>query len=136
VESQCAARILPGAHFFAAASLTKGYEMGYQLRLGMERPMDLATKLYAMLRATRWASWLFYLLYCIYFLSDRKPHLDQFGHLILSTELALYGIPVFAIFVGFLEMMTRERAGLAKPTFGHLMPKKAPQTNVNHFAGR
>ena len=98
--------------------------------------MDLATKLYAMLRVTRWASWLFYLLYCIYFLSDRKPHLDQFGHLILSTELALYGIPVFAIFVGFFEMMTRERAGFAKPMLGQWMPAKGTDPKAAQFIER
>ncbi len=98
--------------------------------------MDFKAQLYAFFRAARWISWLSYLIYCIYFLSNRQPHLDQFGHLILTTELALYAIPVIAIFIGFFEMMTRERAGFAKPVLGQWMPRKGEAPKAAQFIER
>jgi hypothetical protein len=98
--------------------------------------MTAMMKTYVTFRALRWLTWIAYLIYCLAFLADRSSHLNQFGHLIITTELVLFGLPTAAIFLGFFEMMTRERAGLAKPTLGQLLPGKDTQPKLNQFAGR
>lgn len=98
--------------------------------------MNLMFNLYVLFRALRWLSWLGYLVYSLAFLADRDSHLDQFGHLVLTTDLTMYGLPTAAVFFGFFEMMTRERAGLARPKLGQLIPEQATGAAQNHFAGR
>lgn len=62
--------------------------------------------------------WLAALVYYYFFLADKESHLDQFGHLLISTEAFMFGLPLAAIFMGFFEMMMRERAGLPRPSLG------------------
>ncbi|HYY38804.1 MAG TPA: hypothetical protein VE801_13775 [Xanthobacteraceae bacterium] len=69
-------------------------------------------------RILRWALWLASIGYYFYFWIGPERHLDQFGHLTYATEAFMFGLPLAAIFMGFLEMMMRERAGLPRPTFG------------------
>jgi hypothetical protein len=64
-----------------------------------------------------------------------RVHLDQFGHLTYRTEAFMFGLPLAAIFMGFIEMMMRERAGLPTPTFSRVTrpqdwpsPKGDPET--------
>jgi hypothetical protein len=72
-------------------------------------------------RISRWALWLGTIAYYSFFMADRDSHLDQFGHLLITTEVWMFGLPLAAIFMGFFEMMMRERAGLPRPTFSRLM---------------
>jgi hypothetical protein len=60
----------------------------------------------------RWLLWIAILGYSLEFLLNRESHLDNFGHLLFSTELIMFGLPLAALFVGFFEMATRERAGV------------------------
>ena len=39
---------------------------------------------------------------------------NQFGNLLLWVEAVMFGLPVAAVFVGFIEMMMRERAGIIR----------------------
>jgi hypothetical protein len=40
--------------------------------------------------------------------------MDEFGRLYLTTELLMFLLPVAAVFVGFLELMARDRAGITR----------------------
>lgn len=70
-----------------------------------------------MLRALRWLTWLAMAGLTIEFLLNRRAHLTQFGHLLLSTELWMFGLPVIGIFLGFFELAARERTGRVRPAF-------------------
>ena len=64
------------------------------------------------IRAIRWLIWIAFVAYCLEFVINRESHLNQFGHLLTSTEMVMFGLPVAAVFVGFFEMMAREWAGV------------------------
>jgi hypothetical protein len=72
-------------------------------------------------RILRWALWFAAIAYYCYFWADRENHLNQFGHLLTTTEAFMFGLPLGALFAGFLELMMRERAGLPRPTFSRVM---------------
>jgi hypothetical protein len=69
-------------------------------------------------RIMRWLVWLAAVGYYIEFLVNRPYHLNQFGHLLTTTEFWIFGLPIAAIFNGFLELMMREKAGLPRPAVG------------------
>lgn len=76
-------------------------------------------------RLLRWLSWVAFFLYGANFVSDRPSHLNSFGQLLHTTEAFMFGSALIAVFAGFLELMMREKAGLQRPKFGHLIPPKA-----------
>jgi hypothetical protein len=43
-----------------------------------------------------------------------SKHLDHFGHLYLSTEIAMYGLSLAAVFAGLFELMRRDKAGIVR----------------------
>jgi hypothetical protein len=45
---------------------------------------------------------------------DRPSYVNQFGHLLIWVEAVMFGLPVAAVFVGFMEMVTREKAGIVR----------------------
>ena len=75
-------------------------------------------------RALRWFGWLGFLAYSIGFFVNPQSHFDGFGQLHHSTEAAMFGFSLLAIFAGFLELMMRERSGFDQPTFGRLIPPR------------
>jgi hypothetical protein len=84
--------------------------------------MNFAIATWLFFRLVRWLAWIFFLGFAFYFSLDRTPHLNSFGHLLPSTEMMMFGPALLAIFAGFAEMMTRERAGLARPAMWQLIP--------------
>ena len=55
------------------------------------------------------AAWVAFVVFApVYWLDSTKY---QFGNLLLWVEAVMFGLPVAAVFVGFIEMMMRERAG-------------------------
>jgi hypothetical protein len=80
--------------------------------------MTFAVTMWMFFRVLRWASWLYFLGFAIYFVSDRQPHLNSFGHLLPITELQMFGSGLVAVFAGFLELMMREKAGIQRPVAG------------------
>jgi len=70
------------------------------------------------LRIVRWGLWFATVAYYALFAMYRQDHLTQFGHLMTSTELWMFGLPIAAVFAGFFELMVRERAGLSRPAAG------------------
>jgi hypothetical protein len=75
-------------------------------------------------RALRWIGWLGFLGYSIAFFVNPQSHFDSFGQLHHTTEAAMFGFSLVAIFAGFLELMMRERAGFDRPMFGSLIPPR------------
>ena len=75
-------------------------------------------------RALRWVGWLGFLGYSIAFFVNPQSHFDNFGQLHHTTEAAMFGFSLMAIFAGFLELMMRERAGFDRPNFGSLIPPR------------
>jgi hypothetical protein len=70
------------------------------------------------LRVLRLALWLATVGYFLHFFLYRSAHLTPFGHLLTTTELWMFGLPLAAVFAGFFELMMRERAGLLRPAIG------------------
>ena len=60
--------------------------------------------------------------------ADRSSYLDHFGPL-YSTEAWLFGLPMLAVALGLLELMMRERAGIARPDYFQLMPPSPPRSS-------
>jgi hypothetical protein len=75
--------------------------------------MTARTAWYA-LRGLRWLLWVAFLGYALLYWLNPQGYHDQFGHLLLSAEVVMYALPVAAVFVGFLEMMMREKAGVLR----------------------
>jgi hypothetical protein len=96
---------------------------------------EIATWL--LFRALRWLAWIIFFGYSFYYIWNPAPHLDSFGQLYHSTEAVMYGSGVAAVFLGFLEIMFRERAGRVRPRFGELIPPAgAAEKRPDVFAGR
>ena len=74
------------------------------------------------LRIGRWAAWLGFLAYTVVVVLDRPSYVSMYGLLLRSTEVWLFGLPLLAVTLGFLELMMRERAGIARPDSFRLMP--------------
>ena len=93
---------------------------------------EIATWLF--LRLVRWLAWISFFAFSVYFVRDRAPHIDSFGQLRHATEAMMFGPALLAVFVGFLELMMRERAGIARPSFGQLIPPAAerPKRSSTH----
>ena len=87
--------------------------------------MKPAIALWLFFRLLQWAAWIYFFGFAFYFWLDRAPHLNSFGHLQNATEAKMFIPALVAIFAGFLQMMMRERAGLARPRFGQLIPPRA-----------
>jgi hypothetical protein len=69
-------------------------------------------------RSLRWLLWLGYLVFSAEFIANRAHHLDQFGHIVPTTEALMFVLPLAAVASGCLELMMRERAGLPRPAIG------------------
>jgi|ERR1051325_1398830 len=91
--------------------------------------MKFAVATWLFFRLLQWAAWIFLLGFALYFSLDRAPHKNSFGQLLLETEAKIFIPAVVAIFAGLLQLMMRERAGLARPQFGQLMPPTAPSNH-------
>jgi hypothetical protein len=67
-----------------------------------------------LLRTLRWLLWAAFLGFSLMFWLDRPSYVNQFGHLLMWVEAVMFGLPVAAVFVGFMEMVTREKAGIVR----------------------
>jgi hypothetical protein len=81
--------------------------------------------IWLVLRIARWLSWIGLFAYTIYFKADPASHLDSYGHLLPTTEMALFGFGLAAVFCGMLELMAREKAGVPRPAFGRIPRPKS-----------
>jgi hypothetical protein len=67
--------------------------------------------------------------FAIIITADRSNYLDHFGRPLYSTEAWLFGLLMLAVALGLFELMMRERAGVARPEYFHLMPPRPPISN-------
>ena len=88
--------------------------------------MNGALAVWAAFRVVRWLAWIGLAIYSVWFLFDPRRHFDAFGQLLHSTEGAMFGFTLAAVFAGLLELMMRERAGLERPNIGQLVPARKP----------
>ena len=86
--------------------------------------MNAAIGLWLLVRALRWLAWIGFFAYSMHFAAYRDSHVDSFSRLLPTTEAALFGFGLGALFLGFIELMLREWAGLDRPQFGRLIPPK------------
>jgi hypothetical protein len=68
----------------------------------------MAILAYHLVRIVHWLLWIGFVGYCLYFVYDRAPHLNQFGHLSYATEFVLFGLPLAAVAVGLLQLYMRD----------------------------
>jgi uncharacterized membrane protein len=66
------------------------------------------------LRGLRWLLWAAFVIFALAYWLDPTKYHNQFGNLLLWVEAVMFGLPVAAVFVGFIEMMMRERAGIIR----------------------
>jgi hypothetical protein len=86
--------------------------------------MNTMIGLWLFFRAMRWLAWISFFgtaFYCMAF----RP-MTQFGHLQLQFEVGLIALGNACIFLGFMELMMREKAGIPRPVFGQLIPPVSP----------
>jgi len=84
--------------------------------------MNAASLAWMFFRVLRWLCYLGLLAFSLYFISDRAPHINSFGHLTLGTEMLIFGLGVGGMFAGLLELMMRDRAGITRPKTFQLWP--------------
>jgi len=87
--------------------------------------MNTATSLWFGMRAIRWLAWTAFLLFSLHYVYWPQAHLNQFGHLLPSSELIMFGLSLLAVFAGMFELALRGRAGLAAPKPFRLSAAKA-----------
>jgi hypothetical protein len=80
-----------------------------------EKPMRQETLTWLVFRCLRWMCWIATAGYLVEFQLHRGDHLSGFGQLLPSTEFWMFGLPLAAVFIGFFELMARERAGVDRP---------------------
>jgi len=60
-------------------------------------------------------------MYVVFVLRDKASYLDGYGRPLRSTEARLFGLPLFAVVLGLLELMMRERARIDRPGYFRLI---------------
>jgi hypothetical protein len=59
-----------------------------------------------------------FLAYSLHYALNRASHVDQFDHLLITTEMMFFGLALAALSAGLLELMFRERAGIIRNPAG------------------
>ncbi|MBR1123443.1 hypothetical protein JQ628_18105 [Bradyrhizobium lablabi] len=78
------------------------------------------------LRVARWVICVAYFAYVVLVMLDRSSYMDEFSRPLRSTEAWLFGLPLLFIAIGLLELMVRDRAGIARPDYFRFTPPKQP----------
>ena len=86
---------------------------------------SLAFTTWMALRITRWACWIGFLVYAFMTTLDRPAYLNAFGQPLHTTEGWIFGLSFAAVAAGFLELMMREKAGIARPEYFKLLPPQS-----------
>ncbi len=88
--------------------------------------MNTKVALWLFVRALRWLAWIGFFAVAYYIYAYRAEAVTSFGQLKLHIEMLIFGTGFAVVFLGLIEMMTRERAGLRRPAFGELIPERIP----------
>jgi hypothetical protein len=86
--------------------------------------MNASIAVWLFFRAVRWIAWIVFLGWSLYYWKDPASHLDNFLQLHHSSEAVWFFSALAGIFGGFMELMMRERAGIARPNVGQFIPPK------------
>lgn len=90
--------------------------------------MNLIVGLWMFCRLARWALWLGFFAYALYVHLNRATIFTKLNQLPLHVELLMNGFALAAVFMGFFELMAREKAGLSRPPyFGMPRELKTPR---------
>src|SRR4029077_6678335 len=84
--------------------------------------MDAKIAGWLFFRAMRWLAWISFFGTSFYCWAYRP--MTPFGHLQLQYEVTLMVLGNLAVFMGFFELMRRERAGIIRPAPGQLIPPR------------
>jgi hypothetical protein len=68
-------------------------------------------------RVLRWGLWIGFVGFMIYVHVNRAALLTKLSQLPIGIEVTIYALAAAAIAAGFLELATREKAGLQRPPF-------------------
>jgi hypothetical protein len=90
--------------------------------------MNARIALWLSIRALRWLAWISFFAVAYYIYFYRAEVTTGFGQLKPHIELLIFATGLATVFLGFMEMLTRERAGLPRPALGELIPKRLPVT--------
>jgi hypothetical protein len=88
--------------------------------------MNVRIATWLSIRALRWMAWIAFFAVAYYIHVYRTEATTGFGQLKPHIELLIFGTGIAIVFLGFLELLTRERAGLPRPRLGELIPKAPP----------
>jgi len=58
--------------------------------------------------------WAVFVVFALAYWLDPTKYHNQFGNLLFWVEAVMFGLPVAGVFVGFIEMMMRERGELSE----------------------
>jgi hypothetical protein len=105
-------------------TLTIGYA-GSTIVAG-SNSMNTKFALWLFVRALRWLAWIGFFAVAYYIHAYRAEVVTGFGQLKVHIEMLIFGTALAGVFLGLIEMMTRERAGLRRPAFGELIPERVP----------
>lgn len=80
--------------------------------------MTVTAMTWLLFRCLRWLFWAATVGYYIEFMVHKSDHLNSFNNMLPATEFWIFVLPLAAVFMGFLELMMRERVGVPRPAFG------------------
>ena len=66
-------------------------------------------------RVAKWLLLLGLFAFSAYYISNPARYLNSFGHLTPFAEFMLFGLGILAMVAGLLELMSRDRGGIARP---------------------
>lgn len=86
---------------------------------------NLWIRLYLFFRVLRWSAWIVFFGWSFFYSLDKQPFLNSFNQLKLGASMMFFIPGIIAMFAGCLELMMRDRAGLARPKLGEIIPPRA-----------
>ena len=86
--------------------------------------MTPAIAIWLFFRALRWLAWIGFFSLVIYMMNYRPDVVTSFGHLQVQYEVGVMALGNAAVFMGFFELMMREKAGIPRPSVGELIPRR------------
>jgi len=80
--------------------------------------MSVPVAAWLFFRCLRWLLCIAAAAYYIEYYVHSSDYQNSFGHILPTTELWMFALPLAAIFSGFFELMMREKTGLPRPAIG------------------
>jgi hypothetical protein len=71
--------------------------------------MNVWQAAYQFMRILKVLLWASFFGFGLYFVIFPERHLDQFNHIVIGSELAMFGLPLAAVAAGLFQMMFRDK---------------------------